>query len=142
LCVWRRRVCQVVDQQAMPQADVPVTLLAGEQQLAVARTDHRGFFAFRGLRGGVYQLTSADGVSAYRVWAPGTAPPSCQPAALVVAGTDLVRGNCCGGFARNCCAWLRFQLANPVVLAAITATAIAVPIALHNAGKEGPASPP
>jgi hypothetical protein len=118
-----------------------VSLLDGAEKLAEARTDAGGNFAFRGLRGGVYQVTAAEGIGAYRLWTPGTAPPSAQAAALVVAGEDLIRGNLrC--FGRNCGAWCRFQLSNPLVLATLAATAITVPIVVYNADKGGPASPP
>lgn len=132
---------QVVDQQGVPLADVSVTLLNGEQKLAETQTDARGVFAFQRLRGGVCQVTAAEGIGAYRVWAPGTAPPSAEPGALLVAGTDLVRGNM-GAALNDCGCWMRYHLSNPLVLAGLTATAIAVPIALHNQGKHTPVSPP
>lgn len=133
---------QLVDPQGIAKAGESVILLDGAEKLAEAQTDADGRFAFRGLRGGVYQLTAAEGIGAYRLWAPGTAPPSAQAGALVVAGEDLIRGNLqC--FGRNCGSWLRFQLANPIVLATLTATAITVPIVLHNQNKGGgPVSPP
>lgn len=132
---------QVVDQQGAPLADTSVTLLNGAQKLGETRTNGRGVFAFQGLRGGVYQLSAAQGVGAYRLWAPGTAPPSSQPGALLVAGTDLVRGQlgalCCAGD------FMRFNLSNPMTVALITATAVAVPVAVatSNLGN-APVSPP
>ncbi len=112
---------QVVDASGMPQAKVPVSLQAGQQQIGVAQTDANGYFAFSGLRGGVCQIVAAQGHAAYRVWTPGTAPPSAQQGALVVAGQDLVRGQL---------GRLRFWLSNPWVLAGVVGTAIAVPVAL------------
>jgi len=127
---------QVVDAQGSAKSKVPVSLRAGDRELAVSRTDGGGHFAFSGLRGGVYQLTAAEGISAYRLWAPGTAPPAAQPGALVVAGQDLVRGNWpCPDFGR-----LRFWLSNPWCVGALVATAVAVPVIIHNADG-GPASP-
>lgn len=132
---------QLVDPQGIPKAETPVNLLDGSKKLAEARTDAEGYFAFRGLRGGVYQVTGAEGIGAYRLWTPGTAPPSAQAGALVIAGEDLVRGQL-RSFGRNAGSWLRFQLARPVVLVGLTATAIAVPIALSTRNEEGPVSPP
>lgn len=132
---------QLVDPQGQPKADAAVFLLDGNRKLAEAKTDAHGMFAFRGLRGGVYQLTGAEGIGAYRLWAPGTAPPAAQKGAMLIAGEDLVRGNL-AYMGRNMGSWCRYQLSRPIVLAGLTATAIAVPIAVHNSGKSGPTSPP
>jgi len=135
-------VGQLVDQQGLPKAGAAVVLLGGAEKLAETRTDSRGLFAFQGLRGGVYQLTAADGVRAYRVWAPGTAPPSAQPAVLLVAGEDLIRGLPGRGLLRNGGSWLRFNLASPLFIVGVTTVAVAVPVIIHNVGKGGPKSPP
>lgn len=124
---------QVVDLQNQPRANVPVALVAGEKQLAVGRTNANGYFAFQGVRGGVYQLATPEGFAVYRVWTAQTAPPSAQPAALLVTGNGTVRGQCCGGVGAF--------LSNPWVIAGIIATAIAVPIAVHNADDDEPVSP-
>jgi hypothetical protein len=124
-------VGHVLNQQGVGQAGFPVSLYAGEQKLAEAKTDEGGFFAFTNLRGGVYQVMAGENVMAYRVWTPGTAPPAAQPGALVVTGQDVVRGQpypLGNAFGR-----LRFWLTHPVVIAGIIATAVAVPVAIHNA---------
>ena len=135
---------QVVDQHGLPLADAQVTLLDGNRQLATTRTDRRGFFVFRALRGGVYGIAAAGGVGVYRVWAPGTAPPSVQPAALLVAGVDLVRGQYRKGSLACLGAWAGHQLASPLGLAAVLATGIAVPLSIHSGRPKGgvPVSPP
>jgi hypothetical protein len=112
---------QVVDTSGVPKSRVPVALHSGQQQVGVAKTDANGYFAFSGLRGGVYQVVAAEGHGAYRAWTPGTAPPTAQQGALVVAGEDLTRGQC----GRLGC-WL----SNPWVLAGIIAVAIAVPVGI------------
>ena len=132
---------QLLDPQGRPVANAPVRLMNGEQELAETRTDAQGAFAFRGLRGGVYQVAGAGGAGIYRLWAPGTAPPSARPGVLLVAGDDLVRGNL-RSFGHCCGSWCRYHLSNPVVLTAVVATAIAVPVAIHNARDEKPVSPP
>lgn len=123
---------QVVDPQGASLKGVPVSLRDRDREVAAAKTNDGGFFAVRGLRGGVYQIVAAEGHGAYRLWTPGTAPPSSQQGALVVAGRQTVRGQFGGGA-------LRFWLANPWVIAGIVATAVAVPVAIHNAQR--PSSP-
>ena len=120
---------QVVDANGAVTANVPVSLRQGDRELAQARTDAGGHFAFSGLRGGVYQIAVAEGVTSYRVWAERTAPPKTKRTALVVSGQDLVRGQ------------LRFLLASPWVVAGIVATSVAVPVGIHNASKFRPSSP-
>ena len=116
---------QVVTPENAPLAGTEVVLLSGGKKLSTGKTDAKGYFAFSGLRRGVYQLTAAQGSGAYRVWTPGTAPPSAQRGALIVAGTDTVRG-------QNGARLFRNVMANPLVLAGVVATAIAVPIAVSN----------
>jgi hypothetical protein len=129
---------QVVDKANLPQPRVPVAISDISQQLAVGQTDERGFFAFRGLRGGVYQVAAAEGCAAYRVWAPGTAPPTARPAALVVAGQDLVRGNICS----DAIGWAGFCFCSkPLVMGALVATAVAVPVIIHSENRTKPVSP-
>jgi hypothetical protein len=124
---------QVMDPQGAAKANVPVVLYAGQQRLAVGQTDGKGHFAFGRLHGGVYQVITEGGQGTYRAWTPGTAPPSAHNAALVVASDQTVRGQY---------GWrLRNWLANPWVIAGIVATAVAIPVAIHNADKdEHPAS--
>lgn len=121
---------QVVDPNGAVKAKVPVSLRLGDRELAKAKTDTNGYFAFSGLRGGVYQVVTAKGVAAYRVWAERTAPPTAEKGALVVFGQDLMRGQ------------LKCYLANPWVVAGIVATAVAVPVGIHNSSSTTvPSSP-
>ncbi len=113
---------QVVDTAGAAKAEVPVSLHRGQQQLGVTKTDGNGYFAFSGLRGGVYQVVAAEGQGAYRAWTPGTAPPSSQQGALVVAGEDLIRGQ----LSKR----LQCLFCNPWVLAGIVAVAVAVPVGI------------
>lgn len=122
---------QVVDPQGAAIGDAKVALVDGQNELAVAKTRGDGYFAFSGLRGGVYQVAAANGQGVYRVWAPGTAPPSAEQGALVVAGGQTVRGQAGG---------LMMFLSNPWVIAGIVATAVAVPVAVHNSSKSSTGS--
>ncbi len=132
-------VGRVVDQQGAGQADSAVTLYSNGKKVAEAKTDGKGVFVFHGLRGGVYQMTVGQSVLALRVWTPGAAPPSAQPGALIVAGQEVVRGQrhpFGHGFGRA-----KFWLSHPLVIAGIVATAVAIPVALHNADDDdGPKS--
>lgn len=118
---------QVVDAQGQPQANVAVTLASQTGEQSQATTDQQGIFQFRNVRGGVYTVSIGGGGSAIRLWAPRTAPPKAAEAALLVQGADAVRGQ--DGF--------RSFITNPLVIAGIVATAVAVPVALHNSGGSG-----
>ncbi|NQU26262.1 MAG: carboxypeptidase regulatory-like domain-containing protein [Candidatus Nealsonbacteria bacterium] len=120
---------QVIDAQGLPIESTPVTIFDQNQRSWTTETDQHGRFQFPGLRGGVYQLVAVGGRASYRVWAHGTSPPTARQAALVVAGDEAVRGQ--GGLA--------FLLSNPWFIVAAVATAVAVPVAIHNS--EPPASP-
>lgn len=134
---------QVVDGTGKPQANAAVSLQSGQQKLGASKTDAGGYFAFSGLRGGVYQVAAANGQGSYRVWAAGSAPPTAQPGALVVAGQtpnplagqqpDVVRAQ----------GRLGFWLSNPWVVAGLVATAVAVPVAIVAADRhhDQPVSP-
>ncbi|HID77329.1 MAG TPA: carboxypeptidase regulatory-like domain-containing protein [Planctomycetaceae bacterium] len=126
-------VGQVVDAQGKPLADVPVSLRVAAGELAAGKTNAQGYFAFRGLRSGVYQIAIPAGVAMYRVWAPGTAPPAAQPGAMLVADGQTVRGQgCCQGL-------FGFLGKHPLLTAGLIAAAIAIPIAI--AADKGPSSP-
>ena len=120
-------VGQVLHVQGFPLADVPVVLRSGDRQLGVSKTDDAGFFGFRGLRSGVYQVVAAKGQGTYRLWPQRTAPPSAKPGALIVIGKDTIRGQHAARTFRN-------LMANPLVVGAIIVTAVAVPVAIHNCG--------
>jgi hypothetical protein len=130
---------QVVDTNGAVESNVPVSLRQGDRELARAKADANGYFAFSGLRGGVYQVVAAKGVASYRVWAQRTAPPTAQKGALVVSGQNLMRaqGHGHGRFSR-----IKGYLANPWVVAVFVATAGPVPVGIHNSSSSsGPASP-
>jgi hypothetical protein len=125
---------QVVDAGGSPVAETPVAIWQLNREVAGTVTDRSGCFAVSGLRGGTYQLTAAGGLAVYRLWGPNTAPPSARPAALIVVGDEqLVRQQ--GPVLQ----WLR---CHPWFVVGLAATAVAVPIAIHNSNKAGPASPP
>jgi hypothetical protein len=116
---------QLVDLQSGKVADVPVSVRAQNQEVARTMTTKDGSFAVKGLRGGVYQVAAGQGQGVYRLWTANAAPPAAQKSALVY--TQFGGG---GG--------LKMLLANPIVVAGIVATAVAVPVAIANSH---PASP-
>ncbi len=124
-------VGQVVNAQGVPQADQAVSIRQGEQEVVRTTTDSNGVFAAQGLRGGQYSVATAEGQEAYRLWAPNTAPPAAQEAALVVTGSDIVRGQYGPpggqGFGGATLNWIK---THPYITAGIVAAAIAIPIAL------------
>ncbi len=129
-------VGQVLSKDGTPVAGVPVTIARENRVLGTATTNEQGIFAFRGLKGGVYQLASANGVAAYRVWQSQTAPPGASPAAIVVAGEDAVRGQLPPGR-------VGMFLSRPLVIAGVIGAAIAVPVAIAASedDEEAPATP-
>ncbi len=116
---------QVMSPEGLAQVAEPVSIRRGGEEVLRVATDTRGAFTAEGLRGGIYTLATSQGASTFRLWSAGTAPPSAQPQVLLVSGTDVVRGQL-PGFGRE------GILRNPWVLAAIVATAIAVPIAVSD----------
>jgi hypothetical protein len=122
---------QVVNEENAPVSEADVVLRAAERQLATAKTDRSGRFAFRGLQSGVYRMSTTAGEGVYRVWNADVAPPAAGPQAILVSYT--VRGQCGMHTFRN-------LMANPLVIAGIVAAAVAIPVALHNS-KKSPASP-
>ncbi|OHB70026.1 MAG: hypothetical protein A2V70_18420 [Planctomycetes bacterium RBG_13_63_9] len=146
---------QVVGAQGSALANVPVSVRLGNQEIARTTTDAHGRFALRGLRSGVYQIVAANSHRAFRLWQPGTAPPSSQSRVLLVAGQDTVRGQCgdpacagcgeeacvesCGAPCNSGCSSLPCCLSNPWIVAGVVATAVAVPVIVHNSDR--PSSP-
>jgi hypothetical protein len=118
---------QVVDPNGRPLAQTAVGVRHHEQRIAATVTDANGYFVLAGLRGGIYQVDAAGVQATWRVWAPQTAPPLAQSAALIVGGSSVMRGQ---GAAR------RF-IVPTLLVGAVIATAIAVPIAVSNANNDG-----
>ena len=112
----------VLDAQGKAQPNMPVAMVRSGKLVAQAKTDDRGRFNVRGLKGGVYRLASLNGTKVYRVWTPQTAPPTATDSAVLVNRGDIVRGQ--GGTVLG-------MLGNPWIVGAIIATAIAVPVAIE-----------
>lgn len=115
-----------------PASNSFVTIQQGKKVLARTKTNEKGGFGFAGLNSGVYQLVSPEGYQTVRVWNGKVAPPSASPQAVLV--NDTVR-------AQMGMQGLKVFLSNPFVIAGIIATAVAIPVAIHNSGSDEPASP-
>ena len=121
---------QVVDAQGIGIPGAAVSLFQRDAEVARTVTDQGGYFQVAGLRGGSYQVVSADGSAVFRLWNAGMAPPAARPGALVVSGAPALRGQGIG--------WGRWVL--PALLAGGVAAGVAVAVSQdhHHAA---PASP-
>jgi hypothetical protein len=135
-------VGQVLSDAGSPLASSPVTIRQQGRELGRTVTDANGVFAVAGLRGGTYTVAAAGAAVAFRLWAPGTAPPSAVHSAMVVAGERIVRAQgqqACVRPPRSSGGRVGYSrlgalLRNPWVIAALVGTAIAVPIATADNG--------
>jgi hypothetical protein len=126
-------VGQLVDAQGIGLAEKQVVLWQGTREVARAISNAEGYFHVAGIHGGVYQLAAGESTVVLRAWTAGTAPPSAQHGVLLVAGNKLYRGQHGGTQMWN-------FVTHPLTLTAGVATAIAVPVVLHNS-RRSPASP-
>jgi hypothetical protein len=125
---------QVVDLQGSGVPGVTVFVRTQGQNVATTTTAADGKFVVLGLKGGVYQVATGRGQGVYRLWSAGTAPPVALTGAVVYTQGSVVDSNSVvytqnGGAGAG---GLKTLLANPIVIAGIVATAIAVPVALAN----------
>ncbi len=85
---------QVVDHQGNPIADTVVAIGQNGSNVATAKTGPDGRFQFDAMQGGVYHVQAAGRTSVCRVWSENSAPPAATDGLLVVADSDVVRGQC------------------------------------------------
>jgi hypothetical protein len=114
---------EVLGQDGRGAEGVAVHMVQNGQEVATAITDAQGEFEIAGLRGGVYQMVTANGGGVYRVWSYRAAPPAAGPGVMLIESPDVVRGQ--GP------PIMQF-LTNPWVLGGIAAAAIAIPLALDD----------
>jgi hypothetical protein len=117
---------RLIDLQGGSVAGVPVSLRTQDRVVATTTTEKDGQFAVKGLNGGVYQVAAAQGQGVYRFWTDGTAPPSAKSGAIVYTQNSTGGGG------------IKSFLSNPLVIAGIVATAIAVPVAIANSQDSSP----
>lgn len=89
------------------------------------KTDEHGLFRSELDGGGLYQINTESGATLVRVWTSNAAPPSATDHILILDDSRLlVRGQRPIGDL--------FRINDPVLVATVTAAAIAIPIAIHN----------
>lgn len=121
---------QVIGNQNTGLPGVPVSLKTQDRDVAQAVTDANGRFVVQDLRGGVYRVDVAQSNGTFRLWAPRTAPPAAGNRAVVYVQN--------GNPAASGLSW-KGVLGNPLIIPAVIATAVAVPIAVSS--HHSPASP-
>lgn len=82
----------ILDEQGKAVVRSRIQVRLGKNTVTETTTNAAGQFQVEGLRGGVYQIVHADGVSVFRVWKNGTAPRNAKTNALIVASRRVVRG--------------------------------------------------
>ncbi len=133
---------QVVNEAGIGIARATVELTNGRQHWQT-KTDGQGWFQVTNLGGGTYQFRAAGQTQVLRAWLAGTAPPSASQGMLVTPSTNIVRGQRTVRpkvnqfFLAN-----KRRLANPWVFGGIVATAVAIPVAIHNADDDDPPASP
>jgi hypothetical protein len=116
---------EVRDAQGQAQANTDVVLWKKDVIVQRTRSDGKGRFRFRDLKGGHYQIATPDSKVACRAWTAGHAPPSARKSLLIVANVYSARGQ--QPINEVFCF-------NPFLMGTIIAAAIAIPIAVHNSG--------
>lgn len=132
---------QLLDSQGIPGRSTQVTL-SSEGHSMTALTDEQGRFLFDNVQGGTYQVSAQGTAQTVRVWHHATAPPAATSQIMHVAHQPLVRGQygpmpadgCYGGGCDPCGGGggMFHWLANPWVIGAAVAAAIAIPVALSD----------
>jgi hypothetical protein len=131
---------QLVGASGKPSAETKVRLTLADGRKAETTTNAEGGFAFKNVRG-VARLESDKTALIVRSWTNDAAPPSAAPAVLLVEGDEIARGQRYAGPAANgTVSHTKRLFANPLFVAGAVATAVAIPVALHNADDDDPAS--
>lgn len=127
---------QLKDRDGKPLRGVELVCQGSRATQQRTLSDDTGHFEFRGLRGGVYLMSTAAGARAVRLWAPGTAPPAARTTLRLVADSDVVRGQSPPGPLLAHCETLKCWFANPLFVSGVVAAAVAIPVAVHNANRD------
>jgi hypothetical protein len=122
---------QVLNLDGTAAARVSVAVRTPESIVATTTTADDGTFSIQGIRGGVYQVVAGQGQGVYRMWSAGTAPPVAQTSATVYTQSSVVDNNAVvyTGY-YNPDSPMKAFLTNPLVIGAMVAAAIAVPVVL------------
>jgi hypothetical protein len=121
----------LVDPQGLPMPNTEVAVLRGGQTVGTATTDLLGQFQVSHLQCGVYQVVAAQGGATLRAWESHAAPPAAKPFALVVGGSEVVRGHR---------PWRRPFVSDAFTIAAIIVAAVAIPVVISDSRNVHPSS--
>ncbi len=133
---------QVVDQAGLGMADKSVQLTNAHQRWQT-KTDVQGRFQIGDLRGGSYQLQTDGQSQVLRAWTANTGPPSASQGVLVTPTAEVVRGQrVVSGNTNQFFRVSKERLANPWIFGGLVATAVAIPVAIHNSGDDNPPATP
>ena len=94
----------------------------GSENVLTVKTDPLGYFIVPSPSPGVYQFTNGTWVQSVRIWTSGAAPPGAKDQILIVAKEPIIAGQVSP---------LRYWMANPNVMLATAAIAIAVPLLIY-----------
>lgn len=123
-------VGRVVDSEGEPGGETEVTLRTSDAGNISVTSDEQGRFAFAGVPGGTYQLTSDGSSVVIRAWAVGTAPPSAVRQIELIERTTI-RGQ-----------WSpappaperirRYMMEHPYVIGGVFVAAVMVPLVVDD----------
>lgn len=80
-----------VTKNGAPVRNGEVQLLQSGKSVITMRSNDNGEFIVRGLRGGLYQVATKEGIGQVRLWTANAAPPSARKGLVLVAGGSVVR---------------------------------------------------
>lgn len=89
-------VGQMVDANGVPATDAVFSIAKKGEAAVSVKTRENGKFVVPDLRGGHYQVVSAQGTSHFRLWSNGTAPKNAMKGMLLVSTKQVARGQCDG----------------------------------------------
>jgi len=107
-----------------PVAGKPVVLRRDGVEVSRTKSDAQGRFTLSCPRGGTYFVAGEGDVRRYRIWTWGTAPPSAHRAVRLIRRP--------GTIARGQMPLSDALFSQPVIMAAVIAAAVAIPIAISN----------
>ncbi len=129
---------QLLDRQGKQLPITKVQLTNGNEAWTIY-TNEQGHFHVEGLVGSTYQVHAAGQTQVVRLWAAGTAPPSAASGLLFIQDNSVVLGQHCGSpVCGSAVRAAKHPLSNPFILGGLVATAIAVPVAIHNSDDDPP----
>jgi len=133
---------QVLNNAGIGEANVVVQLTNGRKNWQT-KTGSQGWFRIASLHGGTYELQVEGQKQLLRAWAVGTAPPKASRGILFMPSTDVVRGQrVVSPNTNQFFRVLKQRLTNPWVVGGVIVTAVAIPVAIHNADDDDPPATP